>query len=53
MGKMSFTELQEEIYTEELKKIEKESNDYYSEYLSLKHKEDGAVALAGSVNYSV
>ena len=26
MGKMSFTELQEEIYTEELKKIEKESN---------------------------
>lgn len=40
MGKMSFTELQEEIYTEELKKIEKESNDYYSEYLSLKHKED-------------
>ena len=30
MGKMSFTELQEEIYTEELKKIEKESNDYYS-----------------------
>lgn len=25
MGKMSFTELQEEIYTEELKKIEKES----------------------------
>ena len=46
MGKMSFTELQEEIYTEELKKIEKESNDYYSEYLSLKHKEDGAVALA-------
>ena len=29
MGKMSFTELQEEIYTEELKKIEKESNDYW------------------------
>ena len=38
MGKMSFTELQEEIYTEELKKIEKESNDYNSEYLSIKHK---------------
>ena len=30
---MSFTELQEEIYTEELKKIEKESNDYYSEFI--------------------
>lgn len=43
MGKMSFTELQEEIYTEELKKIEKESNDYYSEYLSLKHKEDSYI----------
>ena len=27
MGKMSFTELQEEIYTEELKKIEKETTD--------------------------
>ena len=45
MGKMSFTELQEEIYTEELKKIEKESNDYYSEYLSLKHKEDSYICL--------
>ena len=43
MGKMSFTELQEDIYTEELKKIEKESNDYYSEYLSLKHKEDSYI----------